>query len=246
MPDFLPGVPREHVLARLEASPGNELGSGKFDSPESSAALAVNCFGWFVERPATLPLIPGLEDVVWPPASVEVEDSLRFPWSGGRHPWLDASITTASHLIGVESKRCEPFRRGKVIGELSEAYWRDVWGSDMQRWTKLRDRLQAGDIRFVRLDAVQLVKHALGIFTQANKRGRLSALLYIFAEPTKVGGRQISAIEHEAHRAEIASLGDMVCGDAIQFAAISYRGWIATWPGSVMEHGQRVLDRFNP
>ena len=55
MPDFLSGVPVEAVLAALARSPGNELASGKFDSPDSSAALAVNAFGWFLERAALLP-----------------------------------------------------------------------------------------------------------------------------------------------------------------------------------------------
>lgn len=55
MTDFLPGVPAEAVLAALSRSPGNELASGKFASPESSAALAVNAFGWFLDRTGTLP-----------------------------------------------------------------------------------------------------------------------------------------------------------------------------------------------
>lgn len=54
MTDFLPGVPAEAVLAALSRPPGNELASGKFASPESSAALAVNAFGWFLERPRSL------------------------------------------------------------------------------------------------------------------------------------------------------------------------------------------------
>ena len=37
---FLPGVPVAQVEAIFNAAPGNEIVSGKFDSPESSAALA--------------------------------------------------------------------------------------------------------------------------------------------------------------------------------------------------------------
>ena len=37
-PAFVPGVPTEAVLAALRRAPGSELASGKFDSPESSAA----------------------------------------------------------------------------------------------------------------------------------------------------------------------------------------------------------------
>ena len=48
---FLPGVPVAHIRARLAAAGGDEIRSGKFAHPESSAALAVNAFGWFIERP---------------------------------------------------------------------------------------------------------------------------------------------------------------------------------------------------
>src|SRR5262245_49687207 len=39
---FLPGVPEFYVRQRLSVAGGNEIGSGKFAHPESSAALAVN------------------------------------------------------------------------------------------------------------------------------------------------------------------------------------------------------------
>jgi hypothetical protein len=57
---FLPGVPAVHVLERLSKAGGNEVASGKFASLESSAALAVNTFGWFVDRPELLPAFPPL------------------------------------------------------------------------------------------------------------------------------------------------------------------------------------------
>ncbi len=52
---FLSGVCAEHVLARLDAAGGYEVTSGKLAHPESSSALAVNAFSWFIERPALLP-----------------------------------------------------------------------------------------------------------------------------------------------------------------------------------------------
>lgn len=115
---FLPGVPADLVLAALERAGGNEVASGKLASPDSSAALAVNGFGWFLRRPEDLPAFPGLDDLDWPAVRVDVERQMRFLWSGGRHPWLDA---------GVESKRYEPFRDAKRA-VLADAYDRDVWG----------------------------------------------------------------------------------------------------------------------
>ena len=102
---LLPGVPVAEVRARLERAGGNEIASGKFASPESSAALAVNGFGWFLERPDALPPFPPLADLDWPTIRVDVERQMRFPWSGGRHPWLDAAVETERHIVGVESKR---------------------------------------------------------------------------------------------------------------------------------------------
>lgn len=86
---FLQGVSVEYVLAHLAAAGGNEVGRGKFDNPESSAALAVNTFGWFVERPERLPAFSGMMDV-GTVTRVDVEYSARFPWVGGKRPWLDA------------------------------------------------------------------------------------------------------------------------------------------------------------
>ena len=63
---FLPGVPEHLVRQALDRAGGNELASGKFANPESSAALAANGFGWFIERPALLPAFPGLDDIDWP------------------------------------------------------------------------------------------------------------------------------------------------------------------------------------
>jgi hypothetical protein len=106
---FLEGVPAEHVLDRLSKADGDEVSSGKLASEESSAALAVNTFGWFIERCDLFPALPGME----PGAKVlcvDIEYCARFPWRGGRHPWLDAIVETGSQLVGIESKRFEPYR----------------------------------------------------------------------------------------------------------------------------------------
>ena len=97
--DLLPGIPEEPVRRALAATAGKELASSKFASPVSSSALAVNTFAWFLERPTDLPPLPGLLDLDWPSTAVAVERSLRFPWSGGSHPWLDAVVETPRHMI---------------------------------------------------------------------------------------------------------------------------------------------------
>ena len=119
---FLPGVPGKEIERIFNAAPGNEIASGKFDSPESSAALAANAFGFFLNGEWDLPPLPMCERVEWTGLSLSLEQEVRFPWRGGRHPVLDVLITTRSAFIGIESKRFEPFR-GKTPATFSDAYW---------------------------------------------------------------------------------------------------------------------------
>jgi hypothetical protein len=245
--DFLlPGVPFARVRARLEDAAGNELASGKFASPESSAALAVNCFGWFISRPSRFPSLPGIDinDTV---EMVDVEFTARFPWAGGRHPWLDAIVQTPKMLIGIESKRFEPFRDNKSVS-LSSAYDRPVWGSNMRQFEDMRDNLRAGATQFRHLDAAQLVKQAFGLVTEAGRRNRKAALYYIFAEPAARDGKAIPDSDFARHREEVADFVSAVDGDDVSFHAGSYREWISTWPhdDEIQAHGRAILATFAP
>jgi hypothetical protein len=83
MPDFLPDLPVDGILECLTRAPGNEIKSGKFDSPDSASALVANAFGWFLNRAADLPPLPGVP--AGQVASVTLQAEMRFPWTGGRH-----------------------------------------------------------------------------------------------------------------------------------------------------------------
>jgi hypothetical protein len=48
MSNLLPHLPIEAILAAFEKAGGDEIKSGKFESLESSAALAANTFGYFL------------------------------------------------------------------------------------------------------------------------------------------------------------------------------------------------------
>lgn len=235
------------MTARFTKAGGNEVGSGKLLSPESSAALAANCFGWFIERPEQLPPLRGLE-TAGAPELVDVEFCARFPFRGGRHPWLDAVVQTPTTLIGIESKRFEPFRDAKTV-RLSEAYDRPVWGGDMKRYEAMRNRLRAGDERFLHLDAAQLVKHAFGLVTEGRRRGRAPVLFYLFAEPAAMKGRAIPPEALVRHRSEVARFADSVAGDEVAFHFASYRNWLAAWPTGdigIADHGRAILEAFAP
>lgn len=245
--DFLPGVPANHVLDRLAKADGNEISSGKLSSLESSAALAVNTFGWFIDRCDQLPPLPGM-DLSAAVTSVEVEYCARFPFTGGRHPWLDAIVETERLLVGVESKRYEPYR-GYKPGTFSEAYDRDVWGNNMGPYKAMRDLLRSGAQSFEYLNAAQLVKHAFGLVTESGRKGKEPALVYLFAEPPSFNGKPISPGTFAKHRAEIARFATAVSGAQVTFHSISYREWLATWPlppNPVGLHGKAVIDRFQP
>jgi hypothetical protein len=239
---FLPGVPEDYVHDRLAKAGGDEIRSGKFASPESSAALAANAFGWFVTRPEQLPPLPGMA-YIGPPQKVEIEYCARFPWAGGRHPWLDAAITTATHLVGIESKRFEPFRDVKNPN-FSSAYDRPVWGNRMERYGATRDALRSGMLRYLHLDAAQLVKHAYGLVTEAWRLGLKPCLYYIYAEPSARGSVAITSEDHARHRSEIADFKSRVLGDEVEFGAASYLEWLAGAGGNTLEHKDALVARF--
>ena len=246
VPEFLPGVPADAVLAALARSPGNEIVSGKFTSPESSSALAVNAFGWFLHRPGSLPPLPGVP--MGQPEEVMVEAELRFPWTGGRHPWLDAVITTTTTLVGVESKRYEPFRPGKASA-FSEAYAIRDWGDGMARFTAMRRALAEGRQVYRCLDAVQLVKHAYALRTQGAKRGLGTVLVYLHAAPaTWASGKPVSPEAIDRHEAEITDFARAVQGDAVTFVSLRWADLLADWARrpALTGHAAAITARFGP
>ncbi|HXX92750.1 MAG TPA: hypothetical protein VEN81_03900 [Planctomycetota bacterium] len=244
--NLLPGVDPDYVRARLSAAGGDEIDSGKFSSDDSSAALAVNAFAFYHgERAGILPPLPGTEDRGWPATQVDVEFCARFPWAGGRHPWLDALVVTSTHILGIESKRHEPFRDKKKVS-LSAAYGRKVWGDGMGSFEAMRDLLRSGELRYEHLDATQLVKHAFGLVTESKRsQGKHPVLVYLYEEPKK----HSSEAKIKLHREEIASFQKAVAGAAVSFVPVRWRDWLVLWLDSPIEavrgHGAQVRRRFD-
>ena len=243
---FLPGVSVDDVTDLYNAS-GNEISSGKFDHPESSAALAGNSFGWFLHRPNELPVLPGVAGD-WSPKWLSLEEVVRFPWTGGRHPQLDVLIVTDSSLIGVESKRFEPFRDAKTA-HFSAAYRRDVWGENMRGYEQIRDHC---DYQF--LDAAQLVKHAFALRTAVHDAdysphksayGLSPILFYLYAEPATVASNKINA-----HRQEINRFQTTVADDEVRFISCDYQTLLNDWRKNsdqkIRDHAKEIIKRFAP
>ena len=253
---FLPGVPGPEIERIFNAAAGNEITSGKFDSPESSAALAANAFGFFLKRPRDLPPLPDCDRVAWPARSLLLEATVRFPWSGGRHPVLDCLVATPSALIGIESKRFEPFR-GKKSASFSDAYWRPVWGDDMKGYEGVRDKLHENGRLYDFLDAAQLVKHAFGLRTEVHNRrsghdGLTPILFYLYAEPAvwPKDGRPVNGDDKAKHREEIARFARDAEGDEVVFVSCSYQRLLEDWTrhkdGKIRAHADAVTRRFAP
>ena len=253
---WLPGVPGDELERIIDAAGGHEISKGRFDQPRSSARLAANTFGFFFKSPKELPPLPGCEHEEWPALSVEIEQSVRFPWSGGKHPWLDSLVTTPSALIGVECKRYEPFggrsrkRRGS---EISEAYWRDEWGSQMEGYQRIRDKVRDDQNLFARLDATQLFKHALALRTQVHRPGKHNGLrpvlYYVYAEPPVwPNGRTVNIAEINDHRREIELFAAEVAEVEVKFVATSYRELLGAWGANndpkIRAHTEAVAAHF--
>lgn len=244
-------LPRRAILEAFDRSPGNEIKSGKFLNPESSAALAANTFGCFLDRPDLMPPLPGTEAMGWPASFVTVEQTAPFPWwPRGQHPWLDAFVETKTCIIGIESKRYEPFR-SKSKGLFSEAYWRPVWGDRMGCFETMRDDIAAGKATFERLDAVQLVKHGFGLRTEARRRDKAACLAYLYAEPPSwPDGRRVDLAKMERHREEIANFSASIGGDEVSFISLSYDQLLGSFESAgskeLMEHAAAIREIFRP
>ena len=186
-----------------------------------------------------------------------------MPWRGAGTARLDVIVETADALIGVESKRYEPFieesdRWDPSINKpeplSSKAYSRPVWGERMSGHQRLRDGLIDGSISFRHLDAGQLVQDALGLHTairQSAHQGKKLALIYVFAEPEAwPDGEPVAPVDIETHRAEAARFVEYVSGDEVAFHHCSYRELLAHWERApspdVRTHAALVKERFAP
>jgi hypothetical protein len=249
---FLPGLPAGLIEAAYAAAPGNEIKTGKFANPESSSALAANAFGYFLERPQNLPALPRWADI-WKPESVTLEAEVRFPWTRGMHPWLDVLIETDTSLIGVESKRYEPFRSPKKAKPWSKTYWHE-WDEGLAPFARLRDDFHEGRTSFARLDAPQLIKHAFGLHTQVHRdgsaKGKRPVLIYLYSEPDRwPNGKRIDTSLHTQHRVEIEQFAERISGAGVRFHVCRYGALLDGWSSSsaaLREHANAIQNWFYP
>lgn len=225
------------ILDAYLAGDGDEIGGGKFSKPESSARLVANSFGRFLGDPAATGTLARSLDLGPRQVQLALEKRLPFPWRGGHRPSPDALVETDDQLVAIECKFFEPYR-GCSKAAFSETYWRDVWGNEMRGFQEVRDLLRDQPFAFSPLDAAQLVKHALGLFTAYRRDEavpkRRPLLIYLYAEPSKwPDGRAIEGRRHEEHRSEIARFSAKVSGDVVMFRTLTYASLFAAWARDV-------------
>lgn len=246
MPEFLPDVPADTVLQALSRAPGNEVATGKIDGPESSQALTANAFGRFLAQPALLPALPAVP--MGRPEQITLSDELHLPWRGGRHPWCDATVTTATSYVGICARRYEPFRPAKA-NRFAEPFDSVDWGSGMARYDALRAALATGSLTYRHLDAVQLVKQAYGLRNQAHRRARGAVLVYLFATPAAwANGKPVDPEAIARHTAEVADFAKRIKGDDVAFARLRWSDLVAQWAGipALAPHATALQNRFGP
>lgn len=257
---WLPGVPGDEIEKSLsDAAERREIAPRqnappRIDSKISSSALVMNAFGFFFERPADIPPLPGYKISCWTPSKLMFEKPLNFPWRGGRHPELDVVISTKSVVVGIESKRYEPLARKNWTDDPfdSPKFWEPQWWEGMTGYKAIRNDYRL----FTRLDAPQLVKHALGLRARVQRYrefyGRRPALFYLYAEPEKWAndGKAVDAAAVTRHQKEVAAFKGIVAKDAVQFIPGTYRQLLAVWQNDadpeIVAHAARVLERFAP
>ncbi|MGJ3258008.1 MAG: hypothetical protein ACFE0S_00255 [Rhodospirillales bacterium] len=121
----------------------------------------------------------------------------------------------------------------------------------MSRYEYARDQISQSKLIFDHLDAVQLVKHAFGLRTEASRRSKRPCLVYLTAEPKKwPDGRDVDAFKKERHRKEIITFADLVAGDEVTFVPVTYQDLISAFAASdiegVVDHGQAIQSVFQP
>jgi hypothetical protein len=122
----------------------------------------------------------------------------------------------------------------------------------MGPYEKVRDELTTGQRHFSFLNAAQLVKHAFGLRTQANKNGKLAKLVYLYAEPKHYpDGRSMLSADIIAHRKEVGAFANAIATTLsdVEFFCLTYSELLKSWARSndrdVRIHSKLISQHFD-
>lgn len=187
----------------------------KLQSLYSSAALVVNVFQyWEARRGPVLPRALGFDGDL---ESLAIEQPLLTGLPGSS-PTVDVALTlSGNRLLAIESKFSEWMTRKRpkldAFGAKYLAGGRRLWADrGLPACQQLATDIAAGREAYRQLDALQLLKQALGL---ANRATASSALLYLYHDDSSgaLGAR---------HRAEVQAFAGRVDAD-LGFRALSYQ-----------------------
>lgn len=207
------GLPLPEVAADLGSGAGCEL-DGKLCAAHSSAALVVNAFGMWRNKPEAFSI-----------AGLSGFRSMRFEATcptglGGTPPHLDV-LADGDVVAAVESK-CTEWMDPKPAC-FSPSYDRLRVSHGHSPWYELIGQLRAEPGRYKFVDAAQLVKHALGLLTCYGARE--VRLIYLYWEPRNAADWP----ECAGHRAEADELASLVARCSVRLYPMSYRELWEEW-----------------
>ncbi|HRY26634.1 MAG TPA: hypothetical protein P5558_19860 [Geminicoccaceae bacterium] len=175
--------------------------------PESAAAMALNSFLVWRERPRDLRL--GERN-----GFTELRFAARCPTGvRGTPPYLDLIAANGEALVTVTARGPEYLARKP--SRLARAYADISLPEAMQGWQALLQDLLDEPGRFRHVDAASLVKNAIGIFRTFP--GHRATLLYLFWEPESA-----EALDFHRHRVELQTILQQVDGSAVTLQAQSF------------------------
>lgn len=197
----------------FEKGSGSEL-KGKMRALHSSSALAVNFFDyWSTAEATTLMQLLELDSLV----SAMRFEAQHYTGLPGNPPNLDVCLALESgHTVAIESKFTEWLRRKRFQRDVFKPKYfppaQEVWTRQgLPACQILAADIQSGRQRFLHFDAVQMLKHALGLATQL---GRSFSLWYVYFD--------CECPESGIHKTEIEQFADRV-GVEIHFKALTYQ-----------------------
>jgi hypothetical protein len=186
----------------------------KLRHPESASAMALNSFLPWCQRPDELRL-GGLGPFR------ELRYVARCPTGvRGTPPQLDLLAADSDRLVAVAARG--PDYLGRTGSRLAPAYADVTLQASMSGWQALLDSLREEPGRFRHLDAVALLKNAIGLSRTFPERA--PTLIYLFWEPEGADD-----LAFRRHRAEIRSMAQTVSGAMVAFAAMSFAELWSEW-----------------
>jgi len=216
-------------------------------APHSSSALAVNVFDYWRKRSEVGQLAKALG---YGRQFLELRFERRYATGFGSTPAnIDVVLSDGQgKLVAIESKFAEPFAGG-ITGKprtLPGAY---VAKTDRARarWVKLPGCLKlsegivGGSETFARLDAPQLLKHALGLTRAAAEVVDFELVLLWYAPPQNPPYAEAQQMTNEIER-----FASRIAGD-IRFRAITYQELFARLSKTATSHPayiQYLRDRY--